>query len=252
MKENSEKKNDPVVHKFTVVDEYDPELIQIPSEFENLATDDVVETFGRKKVKRSTIRGRSDRNLENYDAWRAPDRVMKKGDGKHPAIAKLKIAPALLVRTFGQPNQTQIFCEGTGEYNFEDNNLDTFCLFDYKKTDFYHGLNREDEFYLTESNRRKPMHKRKRKWPSIEEFWASEEPVEFKLCADDQADWRKFKRWLRKKLEAGSKLTKSFDEMVLSKYGHELDICLGNFEEKGVVNTDIACFKYDWTMMMTK
>jgi hypothetical protein len=34
-------------------------------------------------------------------------------------------------------------------------------------------------------NMKKPLHKRKRKWPTIEEFWTSEEPVPFKLLADD-------------------------------------------------------------------
>jgi len=40
------------------------------------------------------------------------------------------------------------------------------------------------------------MHKRKRQWPTVDEFWTSTEPKEFKLTADEQADWRKFKRWL--------------------------------------------------------
>lgn len=45
---------------------------------------------------------------------------------------------------------------------------------------------------------------------------------------------------------------KSYDEKVLEKYAHEFDLCRGNYDEKGKVNTDIACFKYDWTMLMTK
>ena len=45
------------------------------------------------------------------------------------------------------PTPTKTGFEGTGEYDFEDNNLDIFNLADYKKTDFYWGLNREDEYY---------------------------------------------------------------------------------------------------------
>lgn len=101
---------------------------------------------------------------------------MFKGDGRHPAVAKVMIAPATLIKAFGMPEETRIFVEGTGEYNFEDNNLDTYCLFDYKKTDFYHGPNREDEFYTSAKNLRKPHHKRKKKWPTIEEFWTCTEP----------------------------------------------------------------------------
>ena len=70
-----------------------------------------------------------------------------------------------------------------------------YMLFDYKMTDLYHGLNREDEYYNTPKNLRKPFHKRKRKWPSIQEFWESSEPQLFKLVCDDYADLRKFKRW---------------------------------------------------------
>lgn len=40
--------------------------------------------------------------------------------------------------------------------------------------------------------------------------------------------------------------------MALRKHRHELDVCVGNFEEKGVVNhTSIACFKWDFTSFMT-
>ena len=85
----------------------------------------------------------------------------------------------------------------TGEYNFEDNNLDCYKLFDYKQTDLFHGLNREDEYYTSAKNMRKPHHKRKRKWPTVEEFWASEEPTEWKLSADEYSDVPRFKRWFR-------------------------------------------------------
>lgn len=46
-------------------------------------------------------------------------------------------------------------------------------------------MNREDEFYLTEKNLRKPEHTRKRKWPTVEEFWALEQPRPFRLIAGE-------------------------------------------------------------------
>ena len=86
-------------------------------------------------------------------------------------------------------------------YDFEDSNLDLYRLMDYKQTDWYHGIHREDDHYTSERNMRKPEHKRLRKWPSIDEFWATEEPRPFRLLASEQADWRKFRRWIRKHLE---------------------------------------------------
>lgn len=83
---------------------------------------------------------------------------MLKGSGAHPAVTKLLIAPALLTRVFGTPEDGTIMFHGTGEFNFEDSNLDTYCLFDYKQTDLYWGLNREDEYYDSPRNLRKPLH----------------------------------------------------------------------------------------------
>jgi len=166
---------------------YDPDLIEIPEEFANVVTDDVEENYvsTSRRNRRKFIRTKSDKNLAGYDAWRCTDRSIKKGSGRQHAVAKLMIAPALLVRTFGTPGMTETGFHGTGEYHFEDNNLDVFNLYDYKKTDFFHGFNREDDYYTTKENMAKKPHARKRKWPSIDEFWASEEPVEFKLGATD-------------------------------------------------------------------
>jgi hypothetical protein len=61
-------------------------------------------------------------------------------------------------------------------------------------------LNRDDEFYNTVKNMKRPEYRRKRKWPTVEEFWDLETPIEFRLLADDQSDWKKFRRWLTKYL----------------------------------------------------
>ena len=44
------------------------------------------------------------------------------------------LPPALLVRAFGLPVLTRTGFDGTGEFDFEDNNLDVYNIADYKKT----------------------------------------------------------------------------------------------------------------------
>ena len=87
----------------------------------------------------------------------------------------------MLIKAFGHPDKSEIGFAGTGQYHFEDNNLDLYNISDYKQTDYYHGLNREDEFYMTEKNLKRPAKRRKKKWPTVEEFWTSEEPMTFRL-----------------------------------------------------------------------
>ena len=99
---------------------------------------------------------------------------------------------------------------------------------------------------------RKPLHKRKRKWPTIEEFWTSEEPMPFKLLADDQSQWRKFRKWLKKALSDSEETKFDYHKDAESRFASEVDICLGNFHEKGVVNTKMAANQYDFTYFMTK
>ena len=95
--------------------------------------------------------------------------------------------PADLVKLFGLPSPTETGFEGSGEYHFEDNNLDVFNICDYKQTDFYWGMNRPegDAYYESKENLSKPPHKRDRKWPTVQEFWESTEPKEFRLSCQD-------------------------------------------------------------------
>lgn len=83
------------------------------------------------------------------------------------SVARILVAPADLVKAFGNPSEPDVFDTATGEYNFEDNNLDCYALFDHKETDFYHGMNKEDEYYTTPENMKKAPHKRKRKYPNV-------------------------------------------------------------------------------------
>ena len=75
--------------------------------------------------------------------------------------------------------------------------------------------------------------------------------MQFKLICDDNADLRKFKRWLNLELKKAGSMEKSFDDKVLDKYKDDIDLCMGDFEEKSKPNTDMAVFKLDWTHFMT-
>jgi hypothetical protein len=199
---------------------------------------------------------RSSRDISKYDAWRVYDRQILKSGGKHGCIRKIMLIPADMCKAFGMPGLSETGFEGTGEYNFEDNNLDVFNIADYKKTDFYYGLERPDAdtYYESKKNLSKPPHKREKRWPTVQEFWESKEPQEFRLFCQDQADFRKFRVWLREVLaEVAEKgdAYKSYAEQAKERFGAEVDICLGNYDEKGKVNTDIAVFKYDYSYFMT-
>ena len=228
-------------------------MIEIPEEFEDLAIADVKpKDFARKKSNKKLIKTHKSRDMTNYDVWRCHDRGVFMGDFKHPNVAKFWIAPADLWKVFGMPDKTSVGIVGTGEYNFEDNNLDCYKLYDYKQTDLYHGLNREASYYTTPKNLRRPFHKRKQAWPTVEEFWTSPEPTLFKLTADEYADVPRFKRWFRAQMESAATLEKSFEERVLEKYADKVDIASGNYDDVGVINTEMAAHKLDSSQFMTK
>ena len=134
-------------------------MIDVPAEFEYLSASDVrPEKYGRRASRKKILRTTRSRNLDEYDAWRNHDRQVFFHDTLHPAAAKLMLVPSDLWKVFGEPEEPQMGAEMSGEYVFEDNNLDMFHLFDYKQTDTYHGLNREDEYYTKPKNLRRPFH----------------------------------------------------------------------------------------------
>ena len=71
------------------------------------------------------------------------------------------------------------------------------------------------------------------------------------MMANDQAEWRKFRKWLfrhLKTIEAQNDF--DYDKVATEKFSHLLDICLGDYEEKGIVNHEMAAFKWDYTIFM--
>lgn len=180
---------------------YRLDLIEIPPEYQDESLEDI-KIKKDKRTRRPIIRMRTSRDISKYEAWRCFDRQLMKTGFKHPCIRKVQLIPADLIKAFGQPTPTETGFHTTGEYNFEDSNLDCFSICDYKKTDFYYGIERPegDAYYNSKKNLAKPPHKRQKRWPTIEQFWTSTEPQEFRLFCQDQADFRKFRVWLRKQL----------------------------------------------------
>ena len=112
---------------------YDPDLIEIPKEFEDLPIADLKpKDFARRKSNKQLVRTRTSRDMTNYDVWRCHDRTVFVADPRKQIVAKLIAAPALLEKIFGIPDAPSMGIVSTGEFNFEDNNLDCYRLYDYK------------------------------------------------------------------------------------------------------------------------
>ena len=230
---------------------YQLDLIDIPEEFQNLeATDDFKPTRKAQTV-RKRVFTRTDKDIREYDAWRCVDRSIIAPTGKEKAVCKVNFPPALLKKAFGKPEPTITGFAGTGVYEFEDTNLDLFRIHDYKQTTFYHGFNREDEFYNTVKNMKRHEKRRVKPWPSADEFWELEEPREFRLLAGSQADWRKFKRWLNNHLRKIEGSEFDYDTECLAKHEANLDICLGDYDKEDEINTSMAVYNWNNTMYMT-
>ena len=43
-----------------------------------------------------------------------------------------------------------------------------------------------------------------------------------------------------------------FDEEIRQKFLGEIDICVGDYDKPGKLNTDIAAFKWDYTYFLSK
>jgi len=234
---------------------YHLELIEIPEEFKDLEVEDDFKPArrGRTTPKRKRVLTKSSKDLRGYDAWRAFDRQVLQTEGKDQGCGKIMVPPALLKRAFGAPQWTKIGFQGSGSYDFEDSSLDVFRIFDYKKTDLYHGLPREPEFYTTQKNLRRSEKRRARVWPTQEQFWALETPEEFRVMCNDKADYPKFRKWLMRHLRTiEAQPDYDYDTIASEKFKDEMDLCLGNFDVKGVLNHEMAVFKWDSSIYMTE
>lgn len=103
----------------------------------------------------------------------------------------------------------------TGCYFFEDSNLDSFILFDWKQTTITWGKNLPDSEYDNQENIM-PLH-RIRKFPSLEEFWSSNEHQEFRYNFSRYAERRKFLKWILKEVDGEE--VNSLEKELNDKFG---------------------------------
>jgi hypothetical protein len=182
-----------------------------------------------------------DTNIENYDAWRVYDRELSRAsEFSLPVACKVALAPKFVRLAFGEGSVPMGSHRATSEYNFEDQNLDLFILYDYAATTAYWGPNKENYDYENQEH----LHPRLRikKYPTTEEFWASEEEFNFRIVCSDYAEFRKFKKWVIAKVES-VKGKESYEEAVKRSYG-EFET-YDNYDKKYELRRDPAVFKFN-------
>ena len=80
VKKNKDNETDALVYDFTVNKEFDPDLIDIPEEFQDLPIAGITpKDFKKKKSNKKLIRTRTSKNMTNYDVWRVHDRETMAG-----------------------------------------------------------------------------------------------------------------------------------------------------------------------------
>jgi hypothetical protein len=63
--------------------------------------------------------------------------------------------------------------------------------------------------------------------------------------ASEQAEWKKFRRWLRNHLADIEESGFDYDTAAMEKFGVNLDVCTGDYEKDDKINNEMAIFK--WT-----
>lgn len=89
----------------------------------------------------------------------------------------IRTAPQHLTGTFGHPSGPTGDGKVSGTFVFEDNRGCIVAIYDWKATSLYDD---------------RPI----ANLPTVQEFWASEEPAEFSLAATGNIDLIKFARWI--------------------------------------------------------
>jgi hypothetical protein len=197
------------------------------------------EVLPRRK-RRLYVAPKHDTNIEKYAVWRVFDReLVKFHPHSMPVVCKIPLAPKYLQKVFGKGKDPTKNAASTLEYDFEDNNLDLFILYDFAATTQHWGPNRVDYDYNNQEN----IHPRKRvkQWPTPEEFWNSEEEHLFRLNCSEYADFRKFKKWIISRVNE-AKTKESFDESVKKVHG-DFEL-FDDYSKKYEIKHDPAIFKY--------
>ena len=88
----------------------------------------------RRKKPKKTISAAKSMTLDKYDAWRCTDRNIYQLGREKRCNLKFKLVPKILIKTFGWPTIDTTDYRVSGEYVFEDINLDLFVLYEFNQT----------------------------------------------------------------------------------------------------------------------
>ncbi|EAS00387.1 hypothetical protein TTHERM_00220600 (macronuclear) [Tetrahymena thermophila SB210] len=192
-------------------------LKDLNQEKEKLENSSPFDLLPRRK-RRVYDRPLHDLDISNYECWRSYDKMIFKTH-KHAArvVCKINLSPRALKHAFGIGSDVSRNSDvSTREYDFEDSNLDSFLLYDYKATTEYHGNN--DPNYDYQNQDQVPPKKRKQQHPTPQEFWESDEPHAFRVNCSNYADYHKFKKWIQTEIEKRAS-EKSYEEKIIERFG---------------------------------
>lgn len=181
--------------------------------------------------------------FRNYKAWRVfgEDAALRVNEHIHVAT-NILASPSnshteQLIKVFGPPT-LPIYPDSSGGFDFEDQHFDNFAVLEHHKTSF---TVKEKEL-----NRKfvKPSY-RGITWPlpSYDEFWASEEQMEFRVrttqvYCNEHADITSFVKWVHAKVKEDVDIV----EDVVKEYGPpELT---NDYEKTYELRRDYSVFKY--------
>eukprot|EP00826_Nyctotherus_ovalis_P039134 TRINITY_DN3735_c0_g2_i2.p1 TRINITY_DN3735_c0_g2~~TRINITY_DN3735_c0_g2_i2.p1 ORF type:complete len:513 (-),score=168.28 TRINITY_DN3735_c0_g2_i2:1403-2941(-) len=220
-----------------------------------------VKVPGKRKPKKTINQFRAG-TLDNYEAWRSTDRNLFQMGREKECKVKLQLIPNLLVKAFGWPSMESVDNHVSGEYVFEDTNLDLFVIYEYDQTTLSHeeripikGVYKVSfcsQCKLEEKRRklRKKEYLKVKNWPSPGSFWESKGPQEFRLVAAKYADIRLFRQWLSKKMEETEAAKETYDERLIKKYGPFN--YYNKYDENYELNKDFTVLKHDYRSFLTE
>lgn len=130
-------------------------------------------------------------DISNYETWRIFDREVPMRCNLMDNSKVIKLIPAKLKKRFLDP-ESPFDMNSSGHYCFSDVNMDIFMLYEYKQTTYTYGPNYPDDVYERQKLEKIKPSRHLLKALSMEEFWNSEEPMEFRILFTRYAEWKKF------------------------------------------------------------
>ena len=87
----------------------------------------------------------------------------------------------------------------TREWDFEDSNGDVFLVYDHRQTQEYWGTKNVGVDYNDYKSRK--FRRAKKLYPSMTDFWESNELHELRVYGTKYSDGLRFKKWMLRELE---------------------------------------------------